>query len=168
MPLRYVPVPPILLDCPEKMGNRMPLERAMAVMMLDPSTRYMPIDIARLGYQYAWGLDKDEINRRVANARRSYAEIARLGLNRSNPNLTGIEWMALLKGNLHAVAAKMEELRLLMLAQPGVLFTIVGEQLVPHPDQSLDPNPLTPLKRSSPDSASKRATQSDSAEQVNK
>ncbi len=91
MPLRYVPVPPVLLDCPEKLGNRMPLERAMAVMMLDPSTRYMPIDIARLGFQYAWSLDKDEINSRVANARRSYAEIARLGLNRTNPNLTGME-----------------------------------------------------------------------------
>lgn len=147
IPLRYVPVPAALLACPEKMGNPMLLERAMAVMMLDPVTVYQAIDIARFIHRYDPGLDRQARGRLVANTRRSFSELAKLGRDSTNPDLNGAEWVKLLRGNIHAVAAKMEELRVLTHDHPGVLFTLVDDQLVPHPDQSLDPIFRTPPKR---------------------
>ncbi len=136
IPLRYVAIAPELLKVPEKLGNRMPLERAMAIVMLDPDTFYLPINIAHFCYQHFQELDKEERKRLVGNARHSYAELARLRLNRSNPNLTGREWVTLLQGNIHAVAAKMAELHLLMRAQPGVAFALDGEELIIAPFQA--------------------------------
>lgn len=148
IPLRYVEFSDRENAQPPKRGVPMAVERAIILVLLDQEASFFPIDIARIAYDFNPTEQTDENHRRaIANYRRGYSELAQSGGYGTNPQLSGADWSQLVRASKVAIVRVMDELRIKMIAHPGVVFALSEGQIVPHPNQELDLQPLRPRER---------------------
>ncbi len=139
IPLRYVPIVLDHVPLPSKRGTYMALHRAVVLSQLHPSCDYYPMNIAHIALAgEASALNHARYQQLLTGLRLSYGNLANRQGEGTNPQLTGAQWLALLGPGLHRLAAFMAQLKQRMEEEPGTLFALSGNQIVPYPDQSVN------------------------------
>lgn len=149
IPLRHLSIDLSTAPAPPQRGTVMTPDRAVVLLLLAPDAFYTPMDIARIAF--TWELQQATPDPLLANYlkrfRNAYCQIALRISDSSNPCLSGREWSSLVGPALHGVAELMNRLAAAQAAQPGVIFTVAGEELLPYPDQSASTAPPLPPDR---------------------
>lgn len=144
MPLRYLDIDAANAPLPRSHCSMLSLDRAIVLVLIHPEFRYSPVDLARILFTWELQHPTPTVDSEVKNARKSYSKFAERRGYGSNPELLGSVWQDMVRNRYHEIALLMAELKQVQEANPGRVYCLQGEQLIPYPDPLVNLSPPLP------------------------